>query len=318
MKRFALALALLAVPAAAQEINLSGGGPVEITAQDAIEWRQAEQVVIARGRARAVRDGTTVTADRLVARYRNRPGATATTPPTTGPGGVAQPAGGEIFRLEAQGNVVIATATDRATADLAVYDVDQAVLILTGRNLVLSTPQDRVTARDSVEYYSARRMAVARGNAVAETPGRRLSADTLVAYFLEAPPQPAAPAPRAAPQAQTSRPSPQGTPDTGRLDRVEAYGNVEVRTEAETVRGDRAIYSAVAGIARLSGNVRITRGQNQLNGALAEVNLRSGVSRLLPGEGGRVVGLVVPNGDAPGAPALPERPAAAPRPGRTP
>lgn len=308
MKRLALALALLAAPGAAQEINLSGGGPVEITAQDAIEWRQAEQVVIARGRARAVRDGTTVTADRLVARYRNRPGATATTPPATGPGGVAQPAGGEIFRLEAQGNVVIATATDRATADMAVYDVDQSVLILTGRNLVLSTPQDRVTARDSVEYYAARRMAVARGNAVAETPGRRLSADTLVAYFLEAPPQAAA----------TPRPAPQGTPDTGRLDRVEAYGNVEVRTEAETVRGDRAIYSAVAGIARLSGNVRITRGQNQLNGALAEVNLRSGVSRLLPGEGGRVVGLVVPNGDAPGAPALPERPAAAPRQGRTP
>jgi hypothetical protein len=53
-------------------------------------------------------------------------------------------------------------------------------------------------------------------------------------------------------------------------------------------------------------------------GLVAEVNLRSGVSRLLPGEGGRVVGLVVPNGDAPGAPALPERPAAAPRPGRAP
>jgi lipopolysaccharide export system protein LptA len=295
MKYLVLALALLAAPVAAQEINLSGGGPVEITAEDAIEWRQAEQVVIARGRARAVRDGTTVTADRLVARYRNRPGAAATPAPVA-PGGVAQPAGGEIFRLEAQGNVVIATATDRATADMAVYDVDQAVLILTGRNLVLSTPQDRVTARDSVEYYPARRMAVARGNAVAESPGRRLSADTLVAYFLEAPPQ-----------APAQRPAPQGTPDTGRLDRVEAYGNVEVRTEAETVRGDRAIYSAVAGIARLSGNVRITRGQNQLNGALAEVNLRSGVSRLLPGEGGRVVGLVVP-----------ERPAAAPRPGRTP
>jgi lipopolysaccharide export system protein LptA len=310
MKYMALALALLAAPVAAQEINLSGGGPVEITAEDAIEWRQAEQVVIARGRARAVRDGTTVTADRLVARYRNRPGAAATPAPVA-PGGVAQPAGGEIFRLEAQGNVVIATATDRATADMAVYDVDQAVLILTGRNLVLSTPQDRVTARDSVEYYPARRMAVARGNAVAESPGRRLSADTLVAYFLEAPPQ--APA-----QPAAQRPAAQGPPDTGRLDRVEAYGNVEVRTEAETVRGDRAIYSAVAGIARLSGNVRITRGQNQLNGALAEVNLRSGVSRLLPGEGGRVVGLVVPNGDAPGAPALPERPAAAPRPGRAP
>lgn len=294
MRRAALALLLLASPVAAQELNLSGGGPVEITAQDAIEWRQNEQVVVARGRARAVRDGTTVTADRLIARYRPRAGnapppANAAPGPFGGAGGAS-----EIFRLEALGNVVIATATDRATADRAVYDMDQAVLILTGRNLVLSTPQDRVTARDSVEYYSARRMAVARGDAVAESPGRRLSADTLVAYFLEAPPQPAV---RQA-----------GTPDTGRLDRVEAYGNVEVRTAFETVRGDRGVYSAPAGIARLAGDVRITRGQNQLNGAVAEVNLINGVSRLLPGAGGRVAGLIVPNGDAPGAPALPERP----------
>lgn len=302
MRRAALALLLLASPVAAQELNLSGGGPVEITAEDAIEWRQNEQVVVARGRARAVRDGTTVTADRLIARYRPRAGnapppANATPGPFGGAGGAS-----EIFRLEALGNVVIATATDRATADRAVYDMDQSVLILTGRTMALSTPQDRVTARDSIEYYSARRMAVARGDAVAESPGRRLAADTLVAYFLEAPPQPTQRQP--------------GTPDTGRLDRVEAYGNVEVRTAFETVRGDRGVYSAPAGIARLAGDVRITRGQNQLNGAVADVNLVTGVSRLLPGAGGRVAGLIVPNGDAPGAPALPERPAsprAAPR-----
>ena len=49
------------------------------------------------------------------------------------------------------------------------------------------------------------------------------------------------------------------------------------------------------GIARLAGNVRITRGQNQLNGAEAEVNMKTGISRLLAGDGGRVQGLVVPN-----------------------
>ena len=45
----------------------------------------------------------------------------------------------------------------------------------------------------------------------------------------------------------------------------------------------------------LVGNVRITRGQNQLAGAKAEVNLKTGISRLLSGDAGHVEGLIVPN-----------------------
>ena len=43
------------------------------------------------------------------------------------------------------------------------------------------------------------------------------------------------------------------------------------------------------------GKVRITRGENQLNGSEAEVNMKTGISRLLAGNAGRVQGLVVPN-----------------------
>jgi lipopolysaccharide export system protein LptA len=72
MRRALLLAALAAVPLAtlAQNIDMSQGGPVDVTATDGIEWRQAEQVVIARGNARAVRAGVTVEADRLLARYR--------------------------------------------------------------------------------------------------------------------------------------------------------------------------------------------------------------------------------------------------------
>lgn len=302
MRRAAFAAALLALAAGmahAQELNLSGGGPVEITAQDAIEWRQAEQVVVARGAARAVRDGVTVTADRLVARYRPRAGEAGPATAAASPLAAGNPGGSsQIWRLEAEGNVRITTATDTATADRAVYDMDQAVLLLTGRNLTLATPQDRVTARESLEYWSARRMAVARGDAVVETPGRRMTADTLVAYFLEQAPQP----PPGAARPAAARPAPAtqpGQPDTGRLDRVDAFGNVTIRTELETVRGDRGAYDARTRIARLGGNVRITRGPNQLNGDQAEVNMATGVSRLLPGAAGRVQGLVVPEGGGP-------------------
>lgn len=279
--RLAAAAALIGGGALAQGIDLSQGGPVEVTAVDGIEWRQQDQVVIARGEARAVRGGVTVEADRLLARYRPRggPAATQARAPAEGPAG-----GGEIWRLEAEGNVVVSTATDRAEGDRAVYDMDQSVMVMTGRALRLVNPDNTLTARDSIEYWSARRMAVARGNAVVVTAdGRRVRADTLVAYFA------AAAAPGAAP-----RPQPAGAPQNSSLERVEAYGNVEIRTAEEVVRGDRGVYGPNTGIARLLGQVRITRGDNTLTGQEAIVNMQTGVARLVSAPGARVQGLVVP------------------------
>ena len=61
------------------------------------------------------------------------------------------------------------------------------------------------------------------------------------------------------------------------------------------VRGDRGVYSAQTGMARLLGDVRITRGDNQINGREAIVNMRTGVARLVSSPGARVQGLIVPN-----------------------
>ncbi len=50
----------------------------------------------------------------------------------------------EIYRLEADGNVKIFNPTDIAVGDHAIYDIDQAVLLLTGKNMTLTTPNRRV------------------------------------------------------------------------------------------------------------------------------------------------------------------------------
>ncbi|MFH5925156.1 LptA/OstA family protein [Roseomonas xinghualingensis] len=286
-------LATLAVPALAQPIDMSGGGPVEVTSTDGIEWRQNEQVVVARGNARAVRDGVTIDASRLIARYRPRAQAGGASQSQQGQDGPMS--GGEIWRLEAEGNVRISTQTDRAQGDRAIYDMDQAVMVLTGGDLKLTTPTDTITARDSLEYWSQRRMAVARGAARVNTSeNRQIMADTLVGYFLEnAPP---------AQQAAARQGSRQPVPGEGsKLDRVEVFGNVEIRTESEVVRGDRGVYSPVTGMARVLGNVRITRGPNQLQGQEAIVNLRTGISRLISAPGQRVQGLILPNSGEEGA-----------------
>jgi lipopolysaccharide export system protein LptA len=293
MRRFALAFFLCAGLASAQMADLNQGGPIEVTARDGIEWRQNDQVVIARGAAQAVRGGVTIDADLLLARYRPRGGAPVEArPPSEGPGGAS-----EIWRLEAEGSVVITTATDRAEGDRAIYDLDQAVMVLTGNNLRLTSPDNVLTARDSVEYWPQRRMAVARGDAVVVTKDdRRVRADVLVAYFREAATEAAATRP------QPTRPAPEASPGSGsNLDRVEAFGRIEIRTPTEVVRGDTGIYTPPNSIARLLGNVRIVRGDNTLTGCEAIVNMDTGISRLVACPNERVRGIIVP-GEGQGLP----------------
>jgi lipopolysaccharide export system protein LptA len=288
----AFVVVLATAAAHAQGIDLSKGGPINVTAQSGIEWLQNQHEVIATGDARAVRSNVTVVADRLIAFYRPKNGAAqqtsapqpiATTDEDTG--------GNEIYRLEAESNVKIFTPTDMAQADKAVYDLDQAVLVLTGNNLRLTTPNDVLTARDDLEYWSLRHMAVARGDAVIITKdNRRIQADILVAYTT--------------PTASTNQPQATKTStnsnddlasQSGKLEKAEAFGHVLLRTQTDIVTGDRGVYVPETGMAVLLGNVRITRGQNQLAGAEAIVNMKTGVSRLVSGNAGRVSGLIVPN-----------------------
>jgi lipopolysaccharide export system protein LptA len=296
--RVTLLSAVLSIAAAipfgsvrAQQLDMTHGGPIDITASDGIEWRQDQREVIARGNARAVRGNVTVTGDRLIAFYRPKNGAEPQ-PAQIGANADSDTGGNEIYRVQAEGHVHIFTTTDQAQADHAVYDIDQSVLVMHGHDLKLTTPNDVLTARDSMEYWSQKHMAVARGNAVVVTnDGRRVAADTLVAYTTDAPPPPAGATPVAAkPQAADD---PLGA--SGKLEKVEAYGNVSVRTLTDTATGDRAVYVPDTGIARLGGRVRITRGQNQLEGTEAEVNMKTGISRLLAGTGERIQGLVIPN-----------------------
>jgi lipopolysaccharide export system protein LptA len=234
----------------------------------------------------------------------------ATSQPGEAQSGIAgdtDTAGTEIYRLRAEGHVQIFTPTDHAQGDLAVYDIDQAVLVMTGHNLRLTTPNDVLTSRDTMEYWPQKHMAVARGNAVVVTKdARRVAADVLVAYTTDTSAPGASPGaahgaapPKPTPPPKTTAGSPSGSGDdltaSGKLEKVEAFGHVSVRTPTDTATGDRAVYVPESGIARLADNVHITRGENQLDGQQGEVNMKTGIARLLSGSADRVTGLVVPN-----------------------
>src|SRR6516162_2782446 len=180
-------------PAAAQGLNLGAASedrPIAISATSGIEWQQDAQVYIARGNATAKRGTTEVYADTLTAHYRPSKTAGSDT---------------EVYRLDADGHVLIKGETQTVVGDQAVWDVDQQTGIVTGKALKLTTPTDVVTARDSLEWYDQKQIAVARGDAVAvRDNAKRIRADVLTAHMTKtktgetkAPAQPGKPVPTA-------------------------------------------------------------------------------------------------------------------------
>jgi len=258
--------------------------PIHIEADNGIEWQQTHSVYIARGNASATRGSATVTANVLYAYYRpagqsadNPAPASKATQRTQNPlqGGSST----EIYRIEAQGHVHFINGDEQAFGDHAVYDVDQAVMVLTGNDLRVVTPSETITARDSLEWYDKKQIAVARGNALVVRGDRRMRADIVTADIEKQGDQPA------------------------QITRVNGYGNVLISAPGQIAHGDEGVYNVGPQIATLIGNVRLTKGDNELHGAYGVVDLKNNVSEILAappnqiatGPTPRVEGLLVPS-----------------------
>ena len=263
-------LTLLAAPAMAQQAN--SDQPIEITASKTVEWLRNEKQYVARENVVVKQGNMTILSDLLTADYRD--GASGSM---------------EIWQITADGNVRIKDDKNTAYGDKGVYDVTQGVAVLTGENLRLISPDQTVTAEDRMEYHSNERMAKAIGNAKVVRAKDTLTADTITAYFKD---QPASAA------AATAKPATNAV-GGGSLDRIEADGNVVIKTPTETLRGSKAVYRADTNIAELTGKVKIERGPNVMEGSRAEVNLNTNVSKMFSSgkDGGRVRGVFFPGSE---------------------
>ena len=279
-----LLLCSLSLPAKAQQNAAAppqNGEPIEIEASKSVEWLRGQNQYVARENVVVTQGKMTINSDLLTADYRDNNGAT------------------EIWQLTAEGNVQIKDENNTAYGDKGVYDVPGGIAVLTGQNLRLVSPEQTVTARDRMEYHSATREAKAIGDAKVVRAQDTLSADTISAFFKDnaAAATPAAPASEA-PQKSTAGPL---GGNSSSLDRLEAEGNVVIKTPTETLYGQRAIYRAASNTAELMGKVRVERGQNTLEGSRAEVNLATNVSKMFGSEkGGRVRGIFFPGSEKAG------------------
>lgn len=152
----------------ALNVQAGAGGPIEITADGALEWQRDAHAYVARDHARAVREGFTVMADVLIAYYREEGGGAP-----------------EIYRLDARGHVRLISADATVTGEQAIYDVAQQVAVVSGGDLALTTATDKITAKRSLEFWQARNLAVARGDAVARRADNELRSEVLMARFAK-------------------------------------------------------------------------------------------------------------------------------------
>jgi len=236
-------------PVSAQGMDMtsgSGGLPLSIDASGGIEWNQKEKVFTAAGPAKATRGDMVLDADELRAYYRELPTGSS-----------------EIFRLDAIGNVRITTPGRVATGGYAVYDVDKSVIVLKEGNPVkMISGADVISADGQLEFWEQKDLAVARGNAVAVHADKRIQAAVMTAHFIK---------------------TKAGKTEVGR---IEAFDGVRIDTKSEQVFSDQAAYNVPTGLARLTGSVKIKRGDNILNGCSADIDLNTGINRLntCPGE----------------------------------
>ena len=254
----------ISTTAVAGGLDLASGSkdmPIEITADNGIEWEKNKKILIASGNAKASRGGITVLAEVLRAYYRKK---------TTG--------GTDLYRLEAAGGVKIFSDNESMEGQTAVLDFEQAILKVDGKKVIYKAGPDTITANQQMEYWERQKMAVARGNAVAIHKGKTLRADVLKAHLRKN--------------------------KTGRSEVyiIEAFNNVLIVSDKDRLRSDSAIYKLESGIATLKKNVSIVREDSILNGDLAEINLKTGISKLLTvdsvgsrKERKRVRGLIYPH-----------------------
>ena len=231
-------------------VDGQSGAPLAIDAKGGIEWRQEEQVFIADGPATATRGDLVVYANELRAHYRDAAGG-----------------GTEVYWLEAVGDVRITTPGRVATGGHAIYDVDKAVIVLKDGNPVkLTAGDDVITATEQMEFWDKRNLAVARGDAVAVRADKRVRADVLTAHFIT--------------DAQGGK----------MVERIEGFDNVRIDTHQDQVFANQVAYNVPTGLARLTGSVKIKRGESEINGCSADIDLNTGISRMNSCEGASVTG----------------------------
>ncbi len=255
----ALAQKTAAAPAAAPRIaSAATAQPVTISAAKSLQWDRKAKTYTAIKDVIAKQGNVTIHSDTLTAHYLND-----------------RKGGTSITTLDADGHVTIDAPPYKAVGEHAVYTVKTGDAVLTGKSLEITSDDGSVlTAKDRIEYNNRNRTMTAFGSPEAFKSPDTLTADVMSATF-------------------TKNAAGKMTAQT-----ISAQGHVVIKTLSETITGDSSVYNTTTQKAVLTGNVRIWQGKNWLQGTRADIDMKTGISRLSEkGDGtmgGRVTGVFYP------------------------
>jgi lipopolysaccharide export system protein LptA len=144
--------------------DLGGAQPIEISADNGIEWNRDTKTYIARGNAVAVQGSSEVHSDTLTATY--------------------SASSSQIDHVTAEGTVKIMSPSQTAYGDRAEYDQAKRLLVMTGSGLKIVSADQTVTARDALEYWQDQDVLIAKGDVIIlKSDGTKIDGDQVTSYF---------------------------------------------------------------------------------------------------------------------------------------
>ena len=223
----------------------NSNGPIEIFADDGIEWHKNKSKYVALGNAKALSGNLSVESDKIEAFYKENDSSNM-----------------NITEVRAKKNVVVQDEKMKITGgEYAEYKILKDYFIINGKNIILTSEKNILKSNKKLEYWRSKNIAIATGKAEAKKDNEFVVlADKLVWYLQER-------------NQKTT------------VKKLLGFNNVSIKTNNEVAFGDKAIYNNDTEICKLFGNVKLQRGESFLIGEYAEVDLRSGISKLLPAPG---------------------------------
>ena len=219
--------------------------PIEIFADDGIEWHKNKSKYVALGNAKALSGNLSVESDKIEAFYKENDSSNM-----------------NITEVRAKKNVVVQDEKMKITGgEYAEYKILKDYFIINGNNITLTSEKNILKSNKKLEYWRSKNIAIATGKAEAKKDNEFVVlADKLVWYLQER-------------NQKTT------------VKKLLGFNNVSIKTNNEVAFSDKAIYNNDTEICKLFGNVKLQRGESFLIGEYAEVDLRSGISKLLPAPG---------------------------------
>ena len=171
----------------------------------------------------------------------------------------------DITEIHANGNVRFADAAHTGSGSSLIYQSGTGAYRLIGPNARIDGPDGKATARKEIEFLRQEGQVFLRDKAeIKLKDGRQLKGNNLQLFL-----------------------------DTqSNIERIEARGEVQVsQASGSTATADRLDYDRLSDKAILLGNVTVIDGSNYLSGDKAEIDFKTGISKMLSAEtGGRVSG----------------------------